>query len=792
MIKNFFKITIRNIYKHKGYSFINITGLALGIASCIFIFMWVQDELNFDRYNENVDNLYRVEEDQYYSGETYHVNVTPFPCAPVFKDKIPEVTNAARINWTGVLLKYGEKAFYETDAVGIDSTYLQMFTFEFLKGDINTALDEPYSIIMNEEMANKYFGDEDPIGKIVSLNNQYDFKVTGVFKKFPNNLSYSFEIAFPFKFFKELGNWSENWDSNSIFTFVELVPGANIELVNKKLTGLLRENDPESSTDYMVAPLNRMHLYSYFGYGHPTGAVQYIYMFSAIAIFILLIACINFMNLSTARSANRAMEIGVRKVIGASRNSLIRQFYGESLILSFIGLTFALMIVVLLLNEFNTFTGKEIALNTLSNSSFVVGALLITVIAGLIAGSYPALYLSAFRPVKVLKGTRKSGAKSSTFRRVLVVTQFTLSIFLIVSTIVVYNQMVFMKNKDLGYNKEQLLYIQMRGSVGESYEAIKTEFAKTEGVISVSGSNHPPHRIGSNSGGAEWDGKDEEQTVLIGTHVADYDYCRTVGIEILEGRGFSHEFPADLASEEDTVGGFLINEETVRVMGLDNKTAVGARFDFMGIDGTIVGIMKNFHYNSVRTEIEPLAIALAPDFLSYLTLRIAPGDIAENMDNVKSAWSSVVPSYPFEYRFVDEDFDRWYRREARMLSLLEIFAILAIIIACLGLFGLASFTAEQKTKEIGIRKVLGASEVNLTYIMCKEFVILIVISNLLAWPLAFWGAGSWLEEFAYRIDLNLTFFLLAGILSIVVALLTVSYQAIKAALANPINSLRYE
>jgi len=393
MIKNNIKIALRNLSKHKGYSFINITGLALGITCSIFIFMWVQDELNYDRYNENADNIYRVEEDQYYSGKTYHVNVTPYPCAPVFKDKIPEVVNAARMNYAGILLTYGENSFYEKNVVGIDSTYLEMFTFEFLRGDIKTALDEPHSIIINDEIAKKYFGNDDPIGKIVALNNKYDFTVKGVFKKLPHNVSRSFEIAFPFKFFKEVGRWSESWGNNSITTFVQLIPNPNIDLVNKKMTDLLRENNEESITDYMAAPFTRMYLHSYFGYGHPTGNIKYIYMFSSIAIFILLIACINFMNLSTARSANRAKEIGVRKVVGASRGSLIGQFYGESFLLSIIGLLISLAVVALLLNEFNSFTGKSISLHMLYNRTFITGVLLITFVAGLISGSYPALYL---------------------------------------------------------------------------------------------------------------------------------------------------------------------------------------------------------------------------------------------------------------------------------------------------------------------------------------------------------------------------------------------------------------
>jgi len=792
VFSNYFKITLRNILKHKGYSFINITGLALGMVCSIFIFMWVQDELNYDRYHEKVDSIYRVEEDQYYSGETYHVTVTPYPCAPIFKDRIPEVVDAARLNYTAALLKYEDKAFYESSVVGIDSTYLDMFTFEFIKGNQKTALDKPFSIIINDEIAEKYFGDEDPIGKTIVFNNQYDFQVTGVFKKFPHNISYSFDVAFPFEFFRELGQYSESWGANSITTFVQLASNSALKEVDDKLTGLLREYNPDSSTDYMVKPLNRLHLYSYFGYGHAAGDIQYIYIFSIIAIFILLIACINFMNLATARSAKRAKEIGLRKVVGANKSSIMGQFFSESIMMAFISLILAVIIVMLLMKPFNTLTQKEITFTIWTNWNFIAGLIGITLFTGIVSGTYPALFLSSFQPAKVLRGSLKSGAKSSLFRRVLVIIQFTLSVFLIIGTIVVYNQLIFMKEKDLGYAKENLVYLTMRGSLNENYNSIKAAMERTPGVLSVSASSHPPYIIGSNSGGADWDGKDPDQHVLIGTNLVDYNFCKTMGIKILEGRAFTEEFPGDLVSRTDSIGGFLVNEETVKVMGLDNKAAIGARFDFFGCSGKIVGVMKDFHYNTVKKEIEPLAMALAPEFVRFVEVRIAPGNTMKTIESMEDAWTSAVGGYPFEYKFLDEDFDRMYRRETRFVSLLEYFSVLAVIIACLGLFGLASFTAEQRTKEIGIRKVLGATEIKLTYLMCKEFIILVALSNLIAWPIAYYFTGDWLESFAYKTDLTLNIFLLAGVLSLVIALLTVGYQAVKASLANPIKSLRYE
>ena len=792
MIKNYFKIALRNLMRHKGYSFIHISGLAIGMACCILIFMWVQDELSFNSYHKNADNIYRVEQDQKYSEGTFHINVTPYPCAPVFKDKIPEVVNACRIDQTEILFRYKDKAFYETEVVGVDQTYFEMFNSEFIKGNPSTALIQPYSIVINDEIAEKFFGREDPIGKTVSINNKHDFIVTGVFKKLPHNVSLDFQIAFPFEFFKDLGSYVDTWDFNNIYTFVQLNPNANFNSVSKKITSIKREYSPDSTTNFALDQLSQMNLYSRFGFGQSTGNIKYVYMFSVIAIIVLLIACINFMNLSTARSANRAKEIGLRKVVGVNRSGLIAQFFGESLLLSVIGLIGALIIVVLLLSEFNELTGKEIAISSLSNSSFMIGILLITISTGLIAGIYPALYLSSYKPVSILQGDKTKGKKSSFFRKTLVVVQFSLSVFLIISTIVVYSQIVFMKDKDLGYNKENLIFVNMKGDLYKNYEAIKSEFIKTRGVISVSGSSYPPHRITANGGGAEWDGKDPNQHVLIGANFVDYNYCSTMNIKILEGRDFSEEFPGDLVANDDTVGGFLVNEKVVKAMGLNNKQAIGARFDNFGCSGKIVGVMKDFNFKPVNTKIEPIAFALVPSQLQYIIVQLAAGSVFNSLNNLEQAWEKVEPNYPFDFKFLDEELDGMYRTEKRMLGLLKYFSIFAIIIACLGLFGLAAFSAEQKTKEIGIRKVLGASELNLTYLLCREFVILVAIANLIAWVFSYYASAKWLEDFAYRIEITPSFFLIAGLLSVVIAIITVSYQSIKAALANPIESLKYE
>ena len=791
MFKNYFKIAFRNVLKQKGYSFINIFGLALGLSCSIFIFMWVYDELNFDTYNKNLNQLYRIEQDYYYSGETFHVSVTSRPCGPGLIEKIPEIINMSRYSNAEILVGHEDKEFYESDVAGIDSAYLDMFTLEFIRGDASTALNRPFSIIIDEEIAKKYFGNENALGKILTINNQYDFTVAGIFKKPPHNVSYSFKIAFPFDFLKTLGIYNEGWGSNYLYTIIQLVPNASIDEVNSKMTAVYRDNLHGSTNDLMLMPMKDLHLYSYFGFGHPTGDIQYIYMFAAIAIFVLLIACINFMNLTTARSIKRAKEIGLRKVVGANRSNLIAQFFGESILLSFIGLVFALVIVISLLGEFNELTNKEISLSMLGDNMFLLGVIAILLITGIVAGSYPALYLSSFKPASILQGTKARSVRGSNFRQILVVAQFSLSVFLIISTYIVYSQMTYMKHKDLGYDKENLVYIRMRGDLAKSYEAIKNELQHTNGIMSVSAASHPPYRIASNSGGADWDGKDPDQKVVIGINMVDYSFCKTMGIEVLAGRDFILSFPGDIVSDKDTVGGVVVNEEVVKLMGLTNETAIGARFDFFSY-GNIIGVMKDFNYQSVKNEIEPLAMCLGPDYLRYIIIRLAPGNLNETLNNLNHAWSKIVTNYPFEYKFLDADLDNMYKRESRMLVLLRYFTILAIIIAGLGLIGLASFTAEQRTKEFGVRKVLGASGINLVRLISEEFVKLVIISNIIAWPITYYIGIKWLDKFAYRIDLGITVFLISGILSLLIAILSVIYHAIKAANTNPVNSLKYE
>ena len=545
--------------------------------------------------------------------------------------------------------------------------------------------------------------------------------------------------------------------------------------------------DNESVTIFKVNPLTNIHLYGYFGYDKSGKMIIFVYLFSIIAGFILLIACINFMNLATARSAKSAREIGIRKVVGAKRSSLIYQFISESIIISFIAVFVALLFVVLLLPGFNQIASKEIGVNALFSSDFIFGLFLITIITGFVSGSYPAFFLSAFRPIKVLKGQLSTG-RSQALRKILVTFQFTLTIILIISTFTVYKQLKFMQNKDLGFNYDDVITINIRGSIKDNYEALKLELNQLPQVLSVTASSHRPTNIGSNAGGADWDGKDPEYNLVVGMSSIDYDYFETLDIEIIEGRSFSKEYPFDITDDDHNA--YIINESLKEIMG--KESVVNETLRFMGGEGPIVGVMKDFHFKSVHSEIEPLAVFLYPEWFETMIIKLAPGESSQNIAAVESAWNKILPDYPFEYRFLDEDFARMYRIEMGASKLLKYFTVLVLIISSLGLFGLSSFTAEQRTKELGVRKVLGASVTNLTIMMTSQFTKWVFIAIAIAFPIAYYILNKYLENYAYRIDLSVGIFILSGLVAMLVAILTVSYQAIKAASVNPAKTLKYE
>jgi putative ABC transport system permease protein len=759
------------------------------MACCLMIALWVADELSFDRFHAKSAELYRVEENQFYSGRVYHVTVTPYPLAPALKEEIPEIAEATRVVWfNGQLFRFGEKAFLEDGVRAVDPAFLEMFSFPLSQGDPATALADPYSVLLTEETARKYFGNDDPLGKALNVNNDFDLRVTGVLKNVPTNSSLRFDMLVPYELLKAKGRTNEEFGSNSILTFVELRPRTPPAAVDTKIKDFIKKRRPTSVTELLLFPYTKIHLHQYFGYERDT-AVRYIYIFSVIAAFVLLIACINFMNLSTARSANRAKEVGLRKVVGALKNHLVARFYSESMIYASLSLIIALVLVRLFLPWFNTLSGKTLSLSLWPNKGILLAVVGITAVTGLLAGSYPAVFLSSFQPVRVLKGDLKAGAGGALFRRILVVVQFALSVFLIIGTVVVYKQMVFMKSKALGYDKEHVLYIPLRGTTSQSYNALREELRKDPRILAVASSSHLPCSIGSNSGGVNWEGKDPQQVVLVGMCAVDYDFLDVMKIELVEGRNFSRDLRTD-ATEA-----FLVNEEVRKLM---NKEAVaGESFSFVGRNGRVVGVMRNFHFEEMQSKIEPLAVFIdmtdgRPQSANFVLIRVSPGDVPGQVEFIRKAWNVVNPRYPFDVRFLNDRIDEMYRTEERAGGLLRTFAILAILIACLGLFGLASYTAEQRTREIGIRKVLGASVPQIMVMLCREFFILVFLANLLAWPAAYWTMGNWLKGYAYRTTLDPMVFVLALGLALAIAVLTVSFQAIRAAIASPSESLKYE
>jgi len=791
MIKNFFLIAVRNISRHKVFTFINVTGLAVGLAASLLILLWVQDEFSFEKFNQNAEKIYRVEEDQFYSGERYHVTVTPFPSGPVWKEKIPEIAEQTRIYpWMPrMLFRHGDKVFFESSLIAADSSFLEMFTYPLLSGEKSTALNSPHSILLTEKLARKYFGETNPIGETLTLENKYEFMVTGILIELPKNSMFTFEGVLPFSFLKEIGATDNSWGSNSIFTFVLLEKGSDINAVNKKLTDIVIEHEPQITTKYLLFPLLDIHLHQQFGFKETKGPVIIVSIFVMIAIFVLLIACINFINLSTAKASARGKEIGIKKVAGADQMTMIVQFMLESLLLVAAAMTLALVLTGLFLNVFNTVSGKNFNLNDLIQVKFIISFIAVGLLAGLVAGIYPALYLSSFKPVTVLKGDNVSGRRNGRLRQILVVIQFSLSMLIAIAAVFMYMQLRFMMDKDLGFNKNNLIAIPMADNMKPKYYSLKKELQKETLIQGVTASWWSPVMIGSNSGGASWEGKDPEKNVLIGTNGIDYDYVNTMKMELVSGRDFSIDFPSDMA--RDTTGNFLVNEEVVRIMGIGDP--VGKSFRFMGLNGRIVGVMKNFHFKGADQPIEPVAFALADtSYLRLILIRLTPGNIPASLRSVEKNWKEILPEYPLQYTFIDQDYENLFRSQMRFTGLLKYFTILAVIIACLGLYGLASYSAERRTNEVGIRKVMGASSFTVMYTLAREFLVFVFIAIMISVPVGWLIVDRLLQQFAYRIDMNPLVFVSISVGAILIAILTVSFQAYKATCINPAEALKVE
>ncbi|MEP6748020.1 MAG: ABC transporter permease [Bacteroidota bacterium] len=787
MLKNYFKVAFRNLWKRKGYSFINILGLTIGMASAMLILLWIQNEMSFDRSYKKSDRLYTMYNRDKFNGEMWAWNNTPKVMAPTLKHDYPEVEDAVRYNNITFLTTVGEKKFNIRGAFA-DSGFLNMFDFPFVSGNAAQSLAGNYNIVLTQKTARKLFGNEDPMGKIVLIDSNANFTVSAVLKDLPNNTSFDFEYLLPWAFMNKLGWNDDGWGNNSVKTFVLLKPNASHAAFDAKVKNITTSHSKESEKVFSY-PLSRQHLYSKNENGKLVdGQIETVRLFAIIAAFILLIACINFMNLSTARSEKRAKEVGIRKVAGARKGSLIAQFIGESVLLSAIAFIIALLVVQLSISSFNQLVGKELYIDyhNLYYWLFAIGFILFT---GFIAGSYPAFYLSSFTPVKVLKGTFKKMNALVTPRKVLVVLQFTFAIILIISTIIVQHQIQYAQNRDAGYNRNNLVYAFMQGDADKNYLLIKNELLKSGAVVSVTRSANPITQRWSDGWGFSWEGSTETDKKLDFTRLgSDADFIKTIGVKLKEGRDIDvYNYPTDSTA-------MLLNESAITAMHLKNPLGqlirTGGNRSYH-----VVGVVKDFILESpFDMKVNPMMI-LGPgnDFFQVVHMKLnAANATAGNLASIEKIFKKYNPQYPFESVFADESYARKFKDQQRTGTLATLFATLTIFISCLGLFGLATYMAENRIKEIGVRKVLGASVFSITSLLSKDFLILVITSLVIASPVAWWAMHKWLANYSYHIDIEWWVFAGAGILSVIIALATVSYQSIKAAVANPVKSLRTE
>lgn len=799
MFKNYFKTTVRNLLKNKVFSFINISGLAVGMACCIIILLYVDFELTYDRYHDKAGQIYRMDtEVPYRDGRTLTFNTTKYSFAPELTAGYPEIVNASRIAQEyKPLMRHGENCFFEKRLFLVDPSFLEIFSLPLEKGDPATALSQPNTIIITGEIAEKYFGDSDPMGKILTLlveeinmrptsmddfyiQKSTDFTVMGVFKDIPANSYFNqFHLVAPMK--SILAVMNENFrDRQPLFiTYLLLQKDCQVKELEEKLTAYTRENGPDSFQDGTVnlIPLADINL-------NNSSLVRELYILSALAFMILMIACINFMNLSTARSAARSKEVGVKKVIGAKRSQLVKQFLGESIFLSCVALALGLILVKLFLPLFGSLVENELYFNFFEDWRYVAGLAVLTLFVGVVSGSYPALYLSSLKPFDVLRKAKSTGLSRSILRKYLVVVQFAISIVLIISTIVIYKQLYFMRNKDLGFDKENIIAVPINDkNLMAKYEVFRDELLKKPEIINVTSTNDvPPDEIGI--GYWTLEGAPEEEEVMVHRLIVDYDFIDTYNIELLSGRNFSRDFPTDKSDA------CIINEAAARAFNINEP--LGKRLSKDIQKKTVIGVVKDFHTRSMHENIESLMLFMHPRLKSYISLKIHTDDISGLLAYLENRWKEFSPNYPFEYSFIDDRMNAEYGSEQKISEIFTYSALLAIAVSCLGLFGLVSFTAEQRTKEIGIRKVLGASVSGLVFLLTKEFGKWVIIANIIAWPVAYIAMNKWLQDFAYRINLGWDMFIAGAVLALLIALITISYQSIKAATANPIDSLRYE
>ncbi len=788
MLQNYFKIAVRSLLKNPVYSFLNITGLSVGIACSLLILLWVADETSYDQFHPKSERLYQIYINAHFDGRINAWKSVPQPLKKALKEEISSIKNVAITEWGGTHLLTWENKKMNKRGYFASEEFLEMFEFPLLEGNPQTVLDETYSIVLTEASAKSIFGDVDPINKIIRLDNDAEVKVSGILKNIPANSSFEFDYLAPFGLMLATQKWAkdaeENWGNNSFQVFAELPEGVNEEDVESRIKEfLMSKQEGDYKRELFLHPLNRWRLHSNFENGKEAGGmIDYVRLFSVIAFFILIIACINFMNLATARSERRAREVGVRKSVGSSRQELIAQFLSESLLIASIAFILAVLLVESVLPLYNDLVEKQLRLPYLSTEFWLFATALILV-TGLVSGSYPALYLSSFNAVKVLKGKIQVGKTAGLPRKILVTMQFGFSIILIVGTLVVYYQIKHVKNRSLGYEQENLISVQYNNELDKNYSTIKQELLRTGVVEAVTRSNSPITEIFSNNF-LGWPGKPEDLKVIFSTIATEYDYTKTMGIKLLEGRDFSEDFKNDTAS-------IIINKAGLDLMGL--KDPIGQKLDIWGGQKELIGVVDNTLMGSPFKAVSPMFMIFNPKWISAVAIRLSKtDDLQASLKKVEEVFKALNPAYPFEYSFADVEFQKKFTTIDLIGKLANLFAFLALLITGLGLFGLAAFTAEQRTKEIGIRKVLGATVASVVAMVASDFTRLVALAFIISAPIAWYFMDSFLERYPYRIAIPWWVFPLAGAIAFFLAIGIVSLQALKAAVANPVKSLRSE
>lgn len=783
MFKNYIKTAYRNLYKTKVFSLINFIGLTVGLTCFLLIMLYVKFEFSFDRYHKNADSIYRIIVDthEFYRGKD-QVSITQAPLAEALKEELPEVVNAAKMKVRDVFIHHNEQLFPET-VIYADPEILELFTFPMSTGDKKIAMQVPYSLLLTRKSAEKYFGSRNPVGQTLSIDNS-EYHVTGVLENIPENSHFHFDFLSPFSTYEDIigRDRVSQWSSWSYYTYVQLRENTDPAQLEPKLTDLLKRHDEDSAQTFRLQPLKDIHFYGRTNFDiEPNSDIRNIYLFSTIAVFILLIACFNYMNLSTACASRRLKEVGIRKVVGATRKSLVRGFLFESFLITLASLFLSIYFVKLLLPAFGALMNTELGFNLIIEEGTLLLLIGVVLFVGLASGLYPALALSSFRPASILKGNYKLTTRGSFFfRNTLVSLQFVISIALIFCSLVVYKQLQFLGNRELGFVTDYTMSVYC----DNDNDAIRKEFKSYPGIIDITASSQTPILVTGASNG-KWEGKPEGENLIVYILTVDPNFFDFYGIELLSGRNFANERVTDKNA-------FILNETAVKTIGWENP--VGKRFGFNEENlGTVIGMVKDFHFAPLNLIIEPLAIFLIPKGERVrFSLKVAPDDIPGTIAFVESTWKKFYPDRMFRYSFLDETLDQMYSKEHKLGTMFSCFTFLAILIAGMGLFGIASFTTEQMTKEIGIRKTLGASIISIYLLLSKSFMKWILLANVVAWPIAFFAMNKWLQNFAYRVNIGIWVFVLSASLALIIALVTVSYQSIKAALANPVESLRYE